>query len=117
MSERRIEDLDGVSEGKAKDLPPPPKVVEAESPAAVVDINYPEPTALSMIVRDVSKWSGQCFVMEPSVNAKLQIFAPRKLSRGDAYELFLASLSVVNLRAVQVGKIVKIVQVSVVVAA
>lgn len=101
MSERRIENLEPV---------------EKDSPLTV-DVNYPEPTALSLIVKDVARWSGQCFVMEPSLNAKLQIFAPRKLGRDDAYELFLASLSVVNLRAVQVGKIVKIVQVSVVVAA
>ncbi len=117
MSDRRTENLEGIDDGKSKDVPQPPKVVEPEALAAVVDINYPEPTALSMIVKDVSRWSGHCFVMEPSLNAKLQIFAPRKLSRGDAYEIFLASLSVVNLRAVQIGKIVKIVQVSVVVAA
>lgn len=124
MSERRVEDLDGSfakserTAEKSTELPPPPAPRrEEESPAAVVDVNYPDPTALSIILKDVARWSGQCFVMEPSVNAKLQIFAPRKLSRGDAYELFLASLSVVNLRAVQVGKIVKIVPTSVMVAA
>ena len=83
----------------------------------LVEVNYPEPTLLTAIVKDVSRWSGHCFVMEPSLNTKLQIFAPRKMTQSDAYELFLASLSVVNLRAVQVGKVVKIVPVTVVVAA
>ncbi len=119
MGERRVEDLDEVGEAKqpaAPDLPPlPPKREEAPQP--LVDINYPEPTPLSVIVRDVSRWSSQCFVMEPSVNAKLQIFAPHKLVKKDAYDLFLASLSVVNLRAVQIGKVVKIVPVTLVVAA
>ena len=100
MSERSIAKLERVRETEA-----------------LVDVNYPEPTMLSAIVRDVSQWSGQCFVMEPSLNVKLQIFAPRRLVAADAYELFLASLSVVNLRAVQVGKVVKIVPASVVVAA
>lgn len=87
------------------------------TPPAPVDVNYPEPTPLTVIIRDVARWSGLSFVMEPSVNAKLQIFAPRRLPTAEAYELVLASLSVVGLRAVQAGKIVKIVPVTLVVAA
>ena len=43
------------------------------------------------------------------------LFERRKSDK--AYDLFLASLSVVNLRAVQIGKVVKIVPVTLVVAA
>ena len=75
----------------------------------LIAVNYPDPTTLAVIIRDVSRWSGQAFVMEPTLNARIQIFAPNKMSYDDAWNLFLASLTVVNLRAVQIGKIVKIV--------
>lgn len=83
--------------------------VARNEPVANIDVNYPEPTALTSIIRDVSRWSGHAFVMEPNLNVRVQIFAPGKLTYNDAWDLFLASLSVVNLRAVQVGKVVKIV--------
>lgn len=76
----------------------------------MVDLHYPEPTLLSIIVKDVAKWADLAFIMEPTVNSKIQIFAPRRLTQEEAYELFLASLSVVGLRAVRKGSIVKIVQ-------
>lgn len=82
-----------------------------------VEINYPDPTPLSHILKDVTKWSGLSFVMEPAANVRLQIFAATKLPPHQAYELFLASLSVVGLRAVQIGKVVKIVPISLIVSA
>jgi hypothetical protein len=78
--------------------------------AKTVDLHYPEPTLLSIIVKDVAQWTELAFIMEPTVNSKIQIFAPRRLSQEEAYDLFLASLSVVGLRAVRKGSIVKIVQ-------
>ncbi len=103
MAERQIENL----ETPPTDLPSVPAIT----------LNFPEPTPLSVILRDVAKWSGLSFVMEPSLNVKLQIFAPRPLSRDDAYRLFLTSLSVVQLRAVQIEQVVKIVPVTIIVAA
>jgi hypothetical protein len=124
MGERRIESIEGLNEGDkgaakpdAKGAPGPARDAAPAPPPVLVDVNYPDPTLLTIVVRDVAKWSGQCFVMEPSVNAKIQIFAPRKLSPTQAYELFLVSLSVINLRAVQVGNVVKIVPVGLPVSA
>ena len=106
MAERQIENLE---------TPPPES--QGTRPIATISLNFPEPTPLSTILRDVAKWSGYSFVMEPSINVKLQIFAPHPLSRDDAYRLFLTSLSVVQLRAVQIEQVVKIVPVTLVVAA
>lgn len=100
-----IEHLESVDEGK----PVTQQKLTRMEPSALIEINYPEPTSLSIIIRDVSRWSGHSFVMEPNTNTRIQIFAPHKMSYNDAWTLFLASLSVVNLRAVQMGKIVKIV--------
>lgn len=74
-----------------------------------IELNYPDPTPLAIVVRDVAKWSGLAFVMESHTNVKIQIFSATKLSLPQAYELFLAALAVTGLRAVQVGRIVKIV--------
>lgn len=98
MGERHIAEIESLGEDQK------PRAIEA-----TVELNYPEPTALSHILKDVARWSGQAFVMEPSLNAKVQIFAARRMTPAQAYELFLASLTVVNLRAVQSGSVVKIV--------
>jgi hypothetical protein len=87
----------------------PPTPVASVSVAPLVDVNYPEPTPLSVVVRDVAKWSGLCFVMESSCNVRVQIFAPKKQPLHHGYELFLAALAVAGLRTVQVGNVVKIV--------
>lgn len=103
MGQRPIEILDDLNQNGTGT-----ESVEA-TPDVLVELNYPEPTPLGVILRDVARWSGQSFVMEPSVNAKLQIFSPRKQSKAQAWELFLTSLSVVGLRAVQIGRVVKVV--------
>lgn len=117
MGERKIDGIEDLPAAKSAAEAPVLAVKKAperrEEPAqpALVDVNYPEPTSITKVVRDVAKWSGQSFVMEPRIDAKIQIFAPQRLKPGHAYELFLASLSVLNLRAVQVGGVVKIVSV------
>jgi hypothetical protein len=104
-----IDHIDSAAEGgTATGTASLQRLARVEQPANI-DLNYPDPTALAAIIRDVSRWSGQAFVMEPNLNVKVQIFAPGKLTYNDAWDLFLASLSVVNLRAVQIGKVVKIV--------
>jgi len=108
MVRRSTDTIDHLDEADASS-PGNRPVLKKIEPVIMVEINYPEPTALAIIIRDVSRWSGQAFVMEPNLNARIQIFAPHKMTHDDAWNLFLASLSVVNLRAVQIGKIVKIV--------
>ena len=128
MAERNTNQLDGLS-GDAPEAGVQPETRHAAADAVkgvlqavvkeavLVDLNYPNPTLLSLIIKDVAHWSGHCFVMEPAINTRLQIFAPHKLESKEAYELFLASLSVVGLRAVQLGSIVKIVPVIAVISA
>ena len=122
MADRDIHKLDAAFESKVD----PPKgddhlelssTVEKPPKPAPVEVNYPDPTPLSHILKDVAKWSGLSFVMEPAANVRLQIFAASKLPPHQAYELFLASLSVVGLRAVQIGKVVKIVPMTLIVSA
>lgn len=122
MGERDISSLEGVPPQEAPAATPakaaarPPRA-EPSVPPPAVELNYPDPTLLSIVVRDVARWSRLAFVMEPTVNTKIQIFAPRKMQPAEAYDLFLASLGVVGLRAVQSGSVVKIVPVSLSVSA
>lgn len=121
MGERDIGNLDQVPEGAERPVTPPaPEKVVRLEPAPtppLVELNYPEPTLLSIVIRDVARWSRMAFVMEPSVNTRIQIFSPRKMPPSEAYDLFLASLAVVSLRAVQTGHVVKIVPITLSVSA
>lgn len=104
MTKRKIEDIEAFEKDD--------QTVPAEAKTVLVSVNYPTPTALNAIVKDVSEWSGECFAMEPSTNKKIQIFANKQLPPSEAYDLFIASLSVVGLRAVRVGPVIKIVPLS-----
>lgn len=82
----------------------------SEADLQLVDVHYPKPISVTHILADVALWSGYNFVMDPSLSKDMQIFAPRKLSKTDAFQLFVASLETVGLRALQMdGFIVKIV--------
>ena len=113
MGERKIENL-APEPGSAVAREPESVAAKAARTAnkPMVDVHYPQPTALSEILHDISRWSGENFAMDPAVNAKLQIFAPHPLQKQDALDLFWASLSIINLRAVRVGPVTKIVPVS-----
>lgn len=89
----------------------PEKVVAGAEPA--ISLHFPKPTSLSSIIEEVAVWSDYNFVMEPSLNRAIQIFAPRKLVKSDAFNLFVASLETAGLRAIIVdAKVVKIVGLS-----
>ena len=108
MAGRKIEDLQAPNENSTSKDPKgqKPEIVTDQ----LIELHYPKPTALSTIIEDVAVWSEYNFVMEPGLNKALQIFAPRKLKRADAFNLFVASLETVGLRAIVVdGKVVKIV--------
>jgi hypothetical protein len=77
----------------------------------LISMNYPNPTWLSDIIKNVARWTDRSFVMEPSLNTSLQIFAPRPMTPDAAYHLFIASLSTVGLRAIDVEGVVKVVPV------
>lgn len=124
MGERNIDDLEAAEPPKAEPkvvAPAPVKPGRTAEAEKLVDVNYPEPTSIAKIVRDVARWSGQSFVMEPRLDAKIQIFAPKPLRPSEAYQLFQASLQVLGLRAVQLGTpsgiVVKIVPVQPIVGA
>lgn len=96
--------------GEASESEPVQLLASAANASQVmVEIHYPDPTPLSVVLRDVARWSGLNFVMESSTNTRVQIFAPRRQPLLQAYELFLAALAVANLRAVVVGTAIKIV--------
>ncbi|MEN9835061.1 MAG: hypothetical protein RL011_1254 [Pseudomonadota bacterium] len=119
MAGRTTDNLEDLPGGEPHGSQPGTQVAAPAAPlrpVPVIEMNYPDPTLLSIVLRDVSKWSGYNFVMEPTLNTKIQIFAPRRMLFNEAYDLFLASLAVVNLRAVQMGNVVKIVPVTLIIA-
>lgn len=83
----------------------------AQEDEPFVSMNYPQTVSLQKLLNDASKWSGKKFIMDPTLNRDVQIFARGKLSEHDAFNLLLASIETVGLRAIPfTGGIVKIVE-------
>ncbi len=107
MTIRDIKKLDKL-ESTAKT--PGQKVTAELTPAPNIMIHYPKPIFLSEVLPDVANWSELNFVLDPALNRELQIFAPRKLHREEAFHLFVKSLEAIGLRVLQLeGKVMKIV--------
>ena len=83
--------------------PPPPTELK---PQTLVDINYPDPTPLSIVIRDVSRLVRQ-MLRHGAVGAAAGSSAISRAAHARAQRMpttsFSPSLSVVNLRAVQIG--------------
>ena len=83
----------------------------SDEESKTIDMNYPHPVKISSLVKAVSEWSEYCLIMEPSLDRAIQIFAPKKLSPKEAFDLFITSIDAVGLKAISVeDNIVKIVQ-------
>ena len=96
MTKRKTEVIAKEFEGSKEEI----SIESKSNGVAYIEINYPSAISLSTVLNDVAKWSDVNFVMDPSLNRQIQIFAPRKLSKDDAFNLFVASLESIGLRAV-----------------
>lgn len=67
--------------------------VSIQSQDREVSIDYPEPTEISKIIRDVSKWSGRRNVIDDLTTGTVQIFSPKPISPDFAYRVYLIALS------------------------
>lgn len=84
---------------------------ESEMSQETIKVHYPRPVYISQILPDISSWSGFNFVMDPTLNRKIQIFAPRKICVNDAFQIFVASLETTGLRALRIdSQLIKIVR-------
>ena len=95
-----------------------PKAEDAKAPNSLpvprirkdVMLNYPRPIALSKLIEETAQWSEYSFIMDPSLDCEVQIFAPHPLSRDKAFGLVIAATENVGLRMVELDeKIIKIV--------
>ncbi|MFK7825700.1 MAG: hypothetical protein AB8G05_16225 [Oligoflexales bacterium] len=125
MGKRNIEDIDPSEEMGQLEPDPDSWVNEpftTKKPASTetniipqpvkkeISIHYPKAIYISKILMEVSLWSEFNFVMDPALNRELQIFAPRKMNKEEAFQVFIASLETIGLRALHMeGGIVKIV--------
>lgn len=125
MGKRKIEDINPSEESGNNGLDPDNwinepfisgksgstlRAVEELKPKKEISIHYPKGIYISKILMEVSHWSEFNFVMDPGLNRELQIFAPRKMDKEEAFQVFIASLETIGLRALHMeGGIVKIV--------
>lgn len=89
----------------------PAKMQGEDHSGQLIRVHYPRPVYISQILPDISSWSGFNIVMDPSLNRKIQIFAPRKICVTEAFQIFVASLETTGLRALRVDShLIKIVR-------
>ncbi len=87
--------------GKAEDVP------EGQE---LVNIDFPEPTDINDIIRAVARWTGKNVILGKGVSGKVQMISPTKVTKEEAYQMFLSALNVNKLTTVETGKVIKIMQ-------
>jgi len=98
MSGREISDIDGKAEE------------QVTVSSKLVSMHYPKPVYLSQVLEEVAKWSDYKFVLDPSIDRLLQIFAPHRIPESQAFELLVASLESISMRIIELeGSIMKVV--------
>lgn len=72
-------------------------------------IQVPDKAELRDFIRMVSEWTGKNVILDSKVNGKVQIIAPRKVSREEAYHILLSVVDSLALSVIEVGNFIKIV--------
>jgi general secretion pathway protein D len=86
-----------------------PKGAKAvEEGKELVNIDFPEPTEITDIIRAVALWTGKNIILGRGVSGKVQIISPEKVTKEEAYQSFLSALSSLGYTTVQTGKVIKI---------
>ncbi len=84
-------------------------VAKADTKKELVSINFPEPTNIRDIIRTVALWTEKNVIIGRRVRGRVQIIAPSKVTKEEAYQAFLAALDMLNLTTVETGKVIKII--------
>ncbi len=74
----------------------------------LVNIDFPEPTEIKDIVKAVSMWTGKNVILGRDVAGKVTMLSPRKVTKEEAYQMFLSALNMLNMTTVETGKVIKI---------
>ena len=101
----KLEKKVGKSQGRSAYSPKSPADAPKPNPVEeqLVSLNFPSPTSISKVLMELSHQFHFTFVMEPSLNRKVQIFSPKPVPRKEALNIVVASLSAVGLRLVAMG--------------
>ncbi len=65
---------------------------------------------LGILIKFISEITGKNFVVDPSVQGKVTILSPEKVTVDEAYQVFLSVLEVNGFTTVQAGKVIKIIK-------
>ncbi len=76
--------------------------------AKQITINFVD-VDISSLIKVMSEITGKNFIYDSSIKGKVTIIAPTKLTREDAFSLFVSALNIKNLAVLPAGKAYKIV--------
>ncbi len=77
-----------------------------------LSMDFPQETPLSTLVAVLARDFDKNFIIDPSLSAKVQIYAPHNLSKEDAYQIFLSALNYAGYTTIETGRVIKVVKVS-----
>lgn len=88
-----------------------PSIIKLNDPQREVSIHFPNPVSIDKLVEEMSKWTGICFIFDPSLNQEIQIFSPKPIALDKAFAIFVGSIESLNLRLVQIDEqLIKVVK-------
>lgn len=92
----------------------PPETTEKPSKAATaaptgVSLDFTD-IELADLIKTISELTGRNFVYDDTVKGKVTVITPERMSRDEAYQLFLTVLSVKGFTVIPSGKVLKIIR-------
>ncbi|RJR30458.1 MAG: type II secretion system protein GspD [Desulfobacteraceae bacterium] len=87
-------------------FPVTPKAEAAEAKEVTLDFDDVD---IRLFIRVISEMTGKNFIIDNNVRGKVTVLSPKKLTTGQAYEVFKSVLSVNGFTVVEAGQIIKVV--------
>jgi general secretion pathway protein D len=75
-------------------------------------MDFPEAISLNDFIVTMGRRFGKNIILDPGISGKLQIIAPKELSREDAEQVFLSALNYLGYTTVETGQITKVMRVA-----
>jgi general secretion pathway protein D len=79
-----------------------------DSEEDMVSLDSAEPIELRDFIKKISVLIHKNVIIDNKALGQVQILAPRKVSRGEAYEIFLSALDYLSLGIVEIGSLIRI---------
>ncbi len=85
----------------------PEDITDENFPEMIESFDYPD-ADIRDVIKAIGELTGKNFIVDPSVNGKITIIAPSRITVAEAYKAFLSALAINKLTIVPSGEFLKI---------